>query len=139
LLVAIIWAAALGLIFSSVNVYLRDTQHFLELLLLAWFWLTPIVYQFDFVAQKLQNRFGEGWERLAILNPMVPVVTTLQRVVYNPAPGTPADPGPFDMMLSFSTAWYATNLLIVGSVGILVLFLGFRVFGRLEANFGEEI
>ena len=30
----------------AINVYLRDTQHFLELALLAWFWVTPIVYGF---------------------------------------------------------------------------------------------
>ena len=29
---------------GAINVYLRDTQHFLELALLAWFWVTPIVY-----------------------------------------------------------------------------------------------
>ena len=40
---------------SAVNVYLRDTQHFLELALLAWFWVTPIVYGFMTIggAQRL--------------------------------------------------------------------------------------
>ena len=28
------------------NVYLRDTQHLTEVLLMAWFWGTPIVYSY---------------------------------------------------------------------------------------------
>ena len=31
---------------SAVNVYLRDTQHLTEVLLMAWFWFTPIVYSY---------------------------------------------------------------------------------------------
>ena len=38
--------AGLGILLGAINVYLRDTQHFLELALLAWFWMTPIVYGF---------------------------------------------------------------------------------------------
>ena len=38
---------------SAANVYARDTQHLLELVMLMWFWLTPIVYPFRLVASKL--------------------------------------------------------------------------------------
>ena len=46
LLVLILLTSAIALTLAAVNVYLRDTQHFLELALLAWFWMTPIVYPF---------------------------------------------------------------------------------------------
>ena len=42
---------ALGIMLSAINVYLRDTSHFLELALLAWFWVTPVVYAFQTVGE----------------------------------------------------------------------------------------
>ena len=38
------WSPGLAILFSALNVYARDLQHLLELVLLAWFWMTPIVY-----------------------------------------------------------------------------------------------
>ena len=35
------FAAALAVFLSAVNVYLRDTQHLVEVLLVAWFWAIP--------------------------------------------------------------------------------------------------
>ena len=137
--VALVWATALGVAFAAGNVYLRDIQHFLELGLLAWFWLTPIVYQYDLVGEQLNERWGAGAERLAMANPMVPVITTLHRVVYNPdnLVGTP-DADQFDL-LNRSSGWFAVNLAVSGGVGLLLLVLALVVFGRLEANLGEEI
>lgn len=139
LLVAALWAMALGLLLSAVNVYLRDVQHFLELGLLAWFWLTPIVYQYDLVAGQARDRWGANGEFITLLNPMIPVVTTLQRVVYNP--GNLTDPVEIERfaLLDRSTGWFLTNLAISGGAGMLVLLLATWLFGRLEANLGEEI
>ena len=36
--------AALAVFLSAVNVYLRDTQHLVEVILLAWFWAIPGIY-----------------------------------------------------------------------------------------------
>ena len=44
--------SALGILLAAVNVYVRDTQHLLELALLAWFWMTPIVYQYGLLADE---------------------------------------------------------------------------------------
>ena len=61
--------AGLGILLGSINVYLRDTQHFLELALLAWFWMTPIVYGFMTIGRR------GGWgEKVYMLNPVTPVV-----------------------------------------------------------------
>lgn len=135
--VTVLWAVGMGLLLSSLNVLYRDVQHFLELLLLAWFWMTPVVYQYDFVGDTLVDWFGT--DRVAMLNPMVPVVTTFQRVIYNPthAMGTPAQ-DQFDMMYR-SGFWYLENLALSGLLAVVVLFIGLKVFGRLEADFGEEL
>ena len=47
LIAGIVLASALGVLLSSVNVYLRDTQHLIEVILTAWFWACPIVYAYQ--------------------------------------------------------------------------------------------
>ena len=136
LLVTLVFTAGLGMLLAALNVYFRDVQHFLELALLLWFWLTPIVFQYDFMASAVIERFGN--ERLLLFNPMIPVVSTLQRVIYNPQPtGDPAT-DPF-LLLFRPASWFLTNLSIVGTFSVALLVFGFWMFGRLEANFGEEI
>jgi len=49
LVIAIQLIFSLGLAFflSSINVYYRDTAQIMEVLMLAWFFLTPVFYTFD--------------------------------------------------------------------------------------------
>ena len=41
------FTAALAIVMSAINVYLRDMKHLMEVLLQLWFWLTPIVYSYE--------------------------------------------------------------------------------------------
>jgi ABC-2 type transport system permease protein len=85
----VVFASALAIFLSAVNVYLRDTQHLVEVLLVAWFWAIPTVYAFS-------GRVHDSLERHTILfipktkliwlyfsNPVTPVVMTFQRVFFN--------------------------------------------------------
>src|SRR2546421_2606874 len=40
----VMFMTAMSLFLAAANVYLRDIQHLLEVFLLFWFWMTPIVY-----------------------------------------------------------------------------------------------
>jgi ABC-type polysaccharide/polyol phosphate export permease len=53
--IAIQVAFTLGLAFflATFNVFYRDTQHILGALMLAWFFLTPVVYQIQDVPQQI--------------------------------------------------------------------------------------
>src|SRR6185437_11056911 len=42
-----LFAVGLGWIFASLHVYLRDTAQMLSVLLMFWFWLTPIMITED--------------------------------------------------------------------------------------------
>ena len=42
-----VFAAALAVFLSAVNVYLRDTQHLVEVILMAWFWAIPGIYPYS--------------------------------------------------------------------------------------------
>ncbi|HXQ76167.1 MAG TPA: ABC transporter permease [Acidimicrobiales bacterium] len=85
----VVFAAALSIFLSAVNVYLRDTQHLVEVLLVAWFWAIPTVYAFSGRVQQSLRRHTILFiphTRLIWLyfsNPVTPVVMTFQRVFYN--------------------------------------------------------
>lgn len=140
LLLTLLIGAGLGLMLSALNVYFRDVQHFLELGLLTWFWLTPVVYPFHLVAEALNGRFGDGAERLAMLNPMIPIIITFQRVLYNPTNFTaPEQQEQFAEMVNRSSLWYLENLGISAVFALIFVWAGYKVFSRLEGNLGEEL
>ncbi len=126
LAVLVVLLSGLAIALSALNVRLRDIQHLLELALLAWFWFTPIVYEYVPIEERLGSH---AW--VAFLNPVLPVVLVFQRAIYNPAPGTVLpDEGP---------GWYLAHLGVVAVVALVVLAVGMRIFGRIEADLAEEI
>ncbi len=133
--ITIILSIGLGLIFSALNVYFRDVQHFLELGLMVWFWLTPIIYAYDVQAEPLPVG------RMAMLNPLTPIVTVFHRVLYNPTnfERTEAIEDTFGTLIDNDTTWYIGNLGLSLAIALIILLIGFKVFDRLEANLGEEI
>ena len=150
LLALILLTASLALLLSAVNVYARDTQHLVELGLLGWFWLTPIVYPFRSVADKLSaDGLPSG---LLLLNPVTPIVLTFQRALYaqvggdvtgsigRAIGGQPQPPGtPAILPLDASQWWYLRNIGIVAAASLVILFIALTVFRRLEGNFAEEL
>lgn len=128
--------AALAIALAAINVYLRDTQHLLELGLLAWFWLSAIVYNYQLVAERLGDRAF-----LLLLNPMISIVTAFQRVIYNPPECGELVPPECSQILppGAGTGWYLRNLGFVALGSIVLLFVALWIFGRLEDDFAEEI
>lgn len=148
-LVLAVLAAGLAIALSAVNVYLRDTEHLLELAMLAWFWLSAIVYPYSLIADRL----GPAREWMASLNPIIPIAITFQKAIYNP------DPAPFRWYTNSPTfdpagaipdqaapaipdhalSWYLTHLGAVGVVAVVIVFVALWLFGRLEDDLAEEI
>src|SRR5918994_1349506 len=82
LAVAVVFTVAMSLLASALNVRYRDVQHLLEITLLAWFWLTPIVYPVTFVRDQLAEA-GLLWMfKFYMANPMTSVVVAAQRAIY---------------------------------------------------------
>lgn len=121
----LLFLAALSLLLSAANVYLRDVQHLVELVLLAWFFSCPIVYSYNLIADKTG-----GWVRLYLLNPVTDVVLIFQRAIYGDYVRVAHD---------FSYGWYVRNLVYVWAVGLVLFFVAMTVFRRLEGNFTEEL
>jgi ABC-2 type transport system permease protein len=132
LAVLLVLASAISILLSAINVYARDTQHLLELVLLAWFWLTPVVYQYRLVADRLNAR---GWpEWLMLLNPVVAITTSFQRAIY----GT-VSTDEIDILPPYDQWWYLRNLALVGAFAVVLFVIAIRVFDRLQGNFAEEL
>jgi lipopolysaccharide transport system permease protein len=63
----------LGLIFSTLNVFIRDIGHVLAIALQLWMWITPIVYVEQILPAALRV--------LVPYNPAYPFIDALQRMV----------------------------------------------------------
>ncbi len=136
----LVFSAALALLLAAVNVYLRDTQHLVEVLVgAAWFWACPIVYSFQAKVYPFLHRHHIVW--LYLLNPLTPVVLTFERVIYGKEVLNLTIPPhlPTQLLPGWGALTYVEmdGLVLVAS---LLLFYGAMVvFGRLAGNFAEEL
>ena len=139
LVALLLLSGALGILLSATNVYLRDTQHFLELALLAWFWVTPIVYGFMTIGRR-HSLFA----KIYMLNPVTPIVLIFQRAIYakldNPkVVPIAADPKINQILPHWHLTGYLAYLGYSFVIGAIMLVIAIAVFGRSEANFAEEL
>jgi ABC-2 type transport system permease protein len=134
LVVLLLFLSSLGILLAAINVYMRDTQHFVELALLAWFWGTPIVYQYRLISDRLDH----DW--LIFLNPITAVTVTFQRAIYNKVETVGKDGNVINILPDgVGLGWYLTRLGAVAGASIVLLVIAMHVFGRLEGNFAEEL
>lgn len=98
---------------SAVTVYFRDLEHILGIIMMAWMYLTPIIYTPNMVPDSFRMYFD--------LNPMTHIVTAYRDILY------------YGRMPEFST--------LISSVvfGIVFLVIGFVSFGKLKRHFAEEM
>ena len=85
LVALLVFTGALSIFLSAVNVYLRDTQHLTEVLLMAWFWGTSIVYTYGqiFLSGYQKTHPSLKWlQYVYLVNPITPIVMTFQRAIY---------------------------------------------------------
>ncbi len=132
----VLLASALAVFLAAVNVYYRDTQHLLEILLMAWFWATPVVYAYETLAVPLA-RHNLGWA--FFINPVTAIVITFQRILYAKVSPVGAGGAVVKILPSSSPAWYLGQLGIVFVVSAVLFVLALIVFGRMEGNFAEEL
>jgi ABC-2 type transport system permease protein len=137
LLALLLLTGALGILLSATNVYLRDTQHFLELALLAWFWVTPIVYGF----MTIDRRPGGWFKYVWLTNPVTPIVLIFQRAIYARLdnPKIPVGSPGHQILPHWGMGTYVLYLGYSFAVGAVIFAIAIAVFGRSEANFAEEL
>lgn len=129
---AILVCAALSLLLAPLNVYARDTMHLLELLVLGWFWVTPILYQYERSAGWF-DRHGLG-EWVLLANPATPIVITFQRAVY----GTD-HVGDVALLPDQGPGWYFGILAITAAVWTAVLAGALWAFEKADVHLAETL
>lgn len=119
-------ALGLGLIFGSVNVYFRDAENLVDLILLIATWASPVLYPLSAVQDVLPH-----W--LYVLYEINPVTVTVELFHYAFWAPTTGD--------ATYSAVSNLPLLTAGGFVVAVIFLvcGQLVFRRLEGRFGQEL
>ena len=100
-------------IFSALNVYFRDLEYILNIIVMMWFYLTPIVYKIEMIPEKYRLWF--------YLNPMTGIINFYRNILY------------YKRMPSFNAFG---GILIYG---IIMIVIGYFVFEKLQKNFAEEL
>ncbi|MGI8425669.1 MAG: ABC transporter permease [Actinomycetota bacterium] len=117
-----LFVLGVGLAFASLNVYFRDVTHFLGILLLLWFYATPVIYPLSLVP----DFHVIAGTRIPIkdiynLNPMVHFTEAYRAIFYD---------------LKVPSAQSFVFMTIGATVSLLV---GYTLFKRLEPRFAEEL
>ncbi len=73
LFLLVVWTLGLAWLMAALTVFLRDTSQFLIVVLILWFWFTPIFYRIEHVEQRLP-----GLASVLRLNPMTYLVRSYQ-------------------------------------------------------------
>jgi ABC-2 type transport system permease protein len=129
--VALLFTVAVSFLVAGLNVRYRDTQHVVEVVLMAGFWVNPIVYSVSLVKTELGDLY---WAYF--LNPMAGVVVAMQRALYAQ---NPTLPNGSTVLASDGYTFYLEKLGIGALVSAVVLALGLWVYHRLSADFAEEL
>jgi|SRR5256885_115609 len=95
--------------FAAANVFYRDVSHIIQIILSAWFYVSPIIYSLDFIPAKHRWLFR--------LNPMLYVLNGFRLSIYYGLL-----PSPQSVFMSVAC-------------GLVALMIGFAVFRRYEDLF----
>jgi ABC-2 type transport system permease protein len=113
LVLQILFSTGVGCLLAAGQVYFRDVQYFLSVLVTVWFFGTPIVYSLDLVPHRLRPFFEA--------NPMAWLVSSYQDIwFYRRMPSS-------------------LHLVGFAAVAVVVAFVGLSVYDRLSRGFAEEV
>lgn len=106
-------AISIALIVSALTVYLRDLEHIIVIITMAWQFLSPVMYSIDMVPENMRDLFN--------LNPMTPIIVAYRDILY------------------YKRAPELATLLHGFIFSVILLIIGWFVFGKLKKHFAEEM
>ncbi len=109
----IIFVCGLALIFSAINIFVRDVRYLVESCNTLLFWVVPIFYSFSIIPQQYREIYQ--------FNPVSALVLALRNILLDAV----APPTSLLMKLAASS--------------LIVLALGFLVFGKLKRKFYDYL
>jgi len=102
-----------SLILSALNLFYRDIQYVLNLLILIWMYLTPVIYPTEI--------FPERYRFIFQLNPMAVIINAYRQTILGG--GSPN----------------LTSLGIALAVSLIITILGYKLFKKLEGVFADVV
>jgi ABC-2 type transport system permease protein len=123
LMVIVVWGTALGMFLSAANVYFRDIQYLVEVILMVGMWASPIVYSWEMVSAHV----GPVLEEIYMSNPVTLAVLGFQRTVWLAGESAPV------------VTHLAVRLLIALGIGVVFLWLSQRIFSVMQRDFAQEL
>ena len=112
-MIQFIFTFGLSLLTSAFNLFYRDIQYLLNLILLLWFYLTPVIYPVEVIPQRF--RF------ILKLNPMSVLINAYRQCILGK--GMPK----------------LSSITIAFLIGLVVLYIGYKVFKKLEGLFADVV
>lgn len=121
-----LFGAGISLMLSIANVYFRDTEHFVGIILQIWMYFSPIIYPVSLVqtgSDKIGPLFGTPITIIDIyeLNPVAHFVNVFRNLIYDNRFPDPSE-------------WLICSIWALLSLG-----LGMLVFRRNERNLAEAL
>lgn len=109
LMMEVVFVCGLALLFSSFNVYIRDTRYVVESASVVLWWLVPIIYPFEMIPQQYKDVYQ--------YNPVAALVLATRGIIID--------------------AQAPSSVLLLKFIGVSFATLGFGwwAFGRLERRF----
>lgn len=129
LFIQILFTLGLSLLLCTLNVFYRDVMMILDVVILAWFFLTPVLYpleQFNNTFQFLNLTVAPD-RVMRWLNPMASIIDGYRTVLW----GTTAGTGPATMDPAY--------LLRTFVIALVMFIVGYGVFNRYQHLFSETI
>jgi ABC-2 type transport system permease protein len=134
LLITMACGLGLGLLFGGLNVLFRDSENFVDLILMMATWLSPVLYTWE----KVRNALPETLWTVYQLNPGTIAVQLAHYAFWLPAENVETHfattPGSGPVAPGFG--WW---VLVAVVASTLVLVTGQVVFRRLEGRFAQEL
>ena len=119
LLLQMILQLAISFVLSAVTVYIRDIEHFVQIVLMLMFYATPIVY--STATLDASTKTAQFMKQIILLNPMTAIIEGYRSIFYT------------QTLPNFKGIgiWYI--------ISILLLFIGWLIFKKLQKGFAEEL
>ena len=111
--IQLIFTAALSLLISAFNLFYRDIQYLLTLVVSLWFYLTPVIYPVEQFPQKYRFIFS--------LNPMSVIINAYRQVIFT---NSPPNYNSLGAVAIFSLLFFVT---------------AFLIFKKLEGKFADYV
>lgn len=116
-------ATGIGMLVAALYVPFRDVRPIWDVVLQALFYATPVLYPIEQLA-----RLGEGFARLALMNPLAVIVQQFRHAMIDPSAPSAAE-----------AIGGAPWLLLPAAFAVALFLLGLGVFNRMAPHAAEQL